>query len=577
MNTYSKTALAAAICTALSAGHVGAATFSVTNTDDAGAGSLRDALSQARLNAEADIIDLSEVSGQTISLTSRQLEIDDDDVTVNGAGVTLDAGGNSRVLASYFSDVTLNDLTITGGTAGMLLSLRGRSGAGGGIYAVDSNLELSDCEVSGNSARDGGGVFIGNYRESGGLNLNDSVVSGNTAFDIGGGVYAEGKYGDVTFTGTEVSSNTAGSAGGGLAVYSYGGTVSLVDSVISDNSVTGDGVRTRAFAVGHEALNSVREAQRDGSQWQNRGEVNGGPTGYAGGAGIYSLYGDIEIVRSTISGNSAGYSGGIVAYGDQGSILVDSSTISGNSATGGGAGALRAKYDLQIRNSTISGNFAENNGGLAIYSELYSGEFAGDSEEPRGRPPRTLLIEFTTITDNSADEIGGLGLSSDIAFVINSSVIGGNSATIDPDIGFDPNSFAESDIGFSLVGADSSSGTLNLDTISTSLLGQDPLLGPLADNGGPTFTHLPQDGSPLIDAIPPGTVGCGDIVVDDQGGQDRPVEGGCDIGSVERGTPTPPPPAVAVPVMDRLGLLLMAGLLGLAGLFGFRRRASKNV
>jgi len=574
LNSYSKTALAAAICTALSAGHAGAATFNVTNTNDAGAGSLRDALSQAGANAEADIIDLSTVSGQTISLTSGQLEIDGDEVTINGAGSTLDAGGDSRVLATYYSDVTLNDLTITGGDVESLQPVRGISqgGAGGGIYAIEGSLDVNDSEVSGNSADVGGGVFFAS--EYGSLNLNDSMVSGNTAMYAGGGVYADGKYANVTVSGTEISSNTAGRAAGGIAAYSFDGNVSLVDSIVSNNTVTGDGLPTRAFSEGRGALDAAREAQRDGSPWETLGDGPGGPTGYAGGAGIYGLNGDIEINRSTISGNSADVGAGVVAYGTQGSILVDSSTISGNSATFfGGAGILRAKYDLQVRNSTISGNSSGDiNGGLVMYSYLDSQQ-DGESGSPRGTAPRTVSIEFTTITDNSSNDIGGLGISSDISIPITASVISGNSAATDPDIGFEGGSFAQADLSFSLVGVDSTSGTLNFDAASTSLLGQDPLIGPLADNGGPTRTHLPGDGSPLLDAIPPGSAGCGTAVTDDQGGQARPFNGACDIGAVERGLIGPPPAAVSVPVMDRIGLLLMAGLLGLAGFFGFRRRS----
>jgi len=575
LNSYSKTALAAAICTALSAGHAGAATFNVTNTNDSGTGSLRDALSQAGANAEADIIDLASISGQTISLTSGQLEIDDD-VTINGAGSTLDAGGNSRVLATYYSDVTINELTITGGDAESLQPVRGISqgGAGGGIYAIESDLEVNDSEISGNSAGVGGGLFF--YSEYGSLGVNDSVVSGNNAAYAGGGVYADGKYGDVTFSGTEISTNTAGSAAGGIAAYSFEGSVNLLDSMVTGNTVTGGELPNRAFSEGRGALDAAREAQRNGSPWETLGDGPGGPSGYAGGIGVYSLYGDLEIVGSTISGNSADVGGGVVAYGTEGSILVDSSTISGNSAAFfAGAGILRAKYDLQVRNSTISGNSSGDlNGGLVIYSDLGSQE-DGNADSPRGTQ-RTVAIEFTTITDNSAYDIGGLGISSDISIPISASVISGNSATIDPDIGFEPGSFAQADLAFTLVGVDSTSGTLNFDAASTSLLGQDPLLGPLADNGAPTFTHLPGDGSPLLDAVPPGSAGCGSTVVDDQGGQSRPVDGACDIGSVERGTGAPPPPAIAVPVMDRIGLLLMAGLLGLAGFFGFRRRSQQK-
>lgn len=572
MNSYSKSALAAAICTALAAGQAGAATFNVTNTNDSGTGSLRDALSQANANAEADVIDLSTVSGQTISITSGQLEIDDDEITVNGAGATLDAGGNSRALAIYYSDVTLNDLTITGGNGESTQPLRGisQAGAGGGMYAIESDLEVNDSEISGNSGAVGGGLFF--YSEYGSLSVNDSVVSGNDALYAGGGVYGDTKYGDITFSGTEISSNTAAAEGGGINVFGFEGTVSLVDSIVSNNAATGSGVPSRQLTDRRAEFEAARGARGDGSStWGTRGDGPGGYYGYAGGAGMYTQFGGVEIIRSTISGNTAFFGGGVLANGNDGAILVDSSTISGNSAVQfGGAGVLRAKYDLLVTNSTISGNTSGGlNGGLVVYSDISGGQ----QQRERGTQARNIAIEFTTITDNSAGDIGGLGISADFALPITASVIAGNSAPTDPDIGFNPDSFQQTDLSFSLVGVDSTTGTLNFDAASAGLLGEDPLLGPLADNGGPTFTHLPGVGSPLLDAIPSGTAGCGTGVAEDQGGQVRPFNGACDIGSVERGVIEPPPPAVAVPFMDRIGLLLMAGLLGLAGLFGFRRRS----
>ena len=61
----------------------------------------------------------------------------------------------------------------------------------------------------------------------------------------------------------------------------------------------------------------------------------------------------------------------------------------------------------------------------------------------------------------------------------------------------------------------------------------DPALLPLADNGGPTQTHLFLFASPARDRIPQGAVGCGQPIDQDQRGETRPVDGNCDIGAAE--------------------------------------------
>jgi hypothetical protein len=65
----------------------------------------------------------------------------------------------------------------------------------------------------------------------------------------------------------------------------------------------------------------------------------------------------------------------------------------------------------------------------------------------------------------------------------------------------------------------------------TDLPGTDPLLGPLADNGGPSETHALLPGSPAIDAGPP------TCEATDQRGVPRPQEAACDIGAYERQPP----------------------------------------
>jgi len=68
---------------------------------------------------------------------------------------------------------------------------------------------------------------------------------------------------------------------------------------------------------------------------------------------------------------------------------------------------------------------------------------------------------------------------------------------------------------------------------SSSLAGTDPLLGPLADNGGPTQTMALLAGSPAVNLIPPGQNGCGTTIASDQRGLTRPIGIGCDVGAYE--------------------------------------------
>src|SRR5262249_45057559 len=71
----------------------------------------------------------------------------------------------------------------------------------------------------------------------------------------------------------------------------------------------------------------------------------------------------------------------------------------------------------------------------------------------------------------------------------------------------------------------------------TSVSPLDPMLGPLADNGGPTATMPPGPDSPTLARIPSGVAGCETAVTTDQRGEPRPQSPGgrCGLGAVETG------------------------------------------
>jgi hypothetical protein len=226
------------------------------------------------------------------------------------------------------------------------------------------------------------------------------------------------------------------------------------------------------------------------------------------------------IENSTISGNTADNGGGIFAIG--GSLSLTQSTISGNTSNqdGGGILSLTAKYETTtIDNSTIAQNAAANSGGGIYLAQYGSGDQSG-----------TAAINSTIVADNTAG-----GESNDL-FLQTTSTGGGFNNT------------------FSLIENPGNAPLLGSQALIT---GVDPQLGPLADNGGPTQTMLPSNTSPVIDQ---GNAQAG--LTTDQRGEPRTVDNGkpepqggdgTDIGAVELPLipPTPPPPPPTPPVVAK--------------------------
>jgi hypothetical protein len=248
--------------------------------------------------------------------------------------------------------------------------------------------------------------------------------------------------------------------------------------------------------------------------------------GGSDGGGIYNV-GVLTVIDSTISGNGAGGpafaagGGGLANVG--GVATISRSTISGNTASGifsgFGGGLLNNGGVLHLTNATMSGNGAGGTRG-GTGGGIYS--FDG-----------VLTLVSSTVT---ANKTGGLGANSAGVSATGQpsaaqSIIAGNIVENDPAFPFPP------------VGMDCGGGSPILSQGSnlsgdascgfnapSDLINTDPLLGPLADNGGPTLTHTLLSGSPAIDRA--------DCVfgATDQRGVARPqptLGGRCDMGAVE--------------------------------------------
>jgi len=180
---------------------VHAATITVTNTNDSGEGSLRQAIANAAIG---DTVNFNLTYPAIITLTSGEINVTRD-ITIAGPGADLLAirgNGTSRVFNLGGSAVTLADLTVAWGNASGL--------DGGGIYYgfCGGMLTLTNVSVLSNTASYGGGVYL----SCGNVTLNDGEIGDNNASSEGGGVYVYS--GSMTLSGGRIRGNTAPLGGG---------------------------------------------------------------------------------------------------------------------------------------------------------------------------------------------------------------------------------------------------------------------------------------------------------------------------------------------------------------------------
>ena len=294
-----------------------AADFTVTNLNESGPGSLRDAIDQANAAPGADtILFQAGLTGSINLLGGGDIEINES-LEIRGPGANqLAVSGNSdsRIFDIYPTQQGTIDVTISG------LQLRQGSvkyGTGGDIRASSTNLTITDSQVRTGNAAAGGGIFTG----GGNLTVRDSTISGNQSF----------------------------AEGGGILFADYGQDVAAIisGSTINNNSA--------ANKYGGNDLNRLSADQP------------------FGGGGM-SAFGSVTISRSTIANNTtAGNGGGVLFEGfGEDALNVRSSTVSGNAAGAGGgiysyieeqppaaAAARRAPGDPNLESTIVAGNEAD--------------------------------------------------------------------------------------------------------------------------------------------------------------------------------------------------------------------------
>jgi predicted outer membrane repeat protein len=358
----------------------------------------------------------------------------------------------------------------------------------------------------------GGGIY---NRST--LHVTNGAFSDNNAA-IGGGIFSDGDA--VTVTSSTFSGNSSSSRGGGI--YNFLGTTSVENSTFTDNSAAGDGgsiyVDSGIVTVADSDFHGNNRAEM-GAGIHNSGTLSVTNSAFSGNrarfmGGAISNTGTLNVLNSTFSGNYVGLGSGGGIFNNAGTAVLTLSTFSNNSAMNGG-GIFNNVGTVTLINTTVSGNYAEgilNKGTLTSINSTISSNYTSGLYNNGG----TATLMNTIIANHSDDFLNCVDSTNGIT--------GSYNLTDDESCG----------PGF---------------TISPSIL-----LGPLADNGGPTLTMALLPGSAAIDA--------GDDAVcpiTDQRGIVRPYGAHCDIGAYEAeiaaSDTTPPTIILTTPAEDAVYLL----------------------
>ena len=411
--------------------------------------------------------------------------------------ITL-AGGTVETTAVNIIGPGASSLTITTTAAAGSYDLFSVEGIGDAVISGltvtknrikslnDGKFTLDGVTVSGSTGAYGGALYAGNDGE---LEIIDSTFENNTATTNGGAVYIYNDN-DATISGSTFTNNE--SLGDGGAIFGeihY--NVTIVDCTITGNSAADDGGGLAFYAKKPDNVLSITDTTIDAN---DAGDLGGGLKIDAQDPLI------VSITNSTVSNNTAQTDAGILF--DEGGITatINNSTISANAALYGSGGVyIGSGSSLTVNQSTISANSS-------------AGSYTG--------------------TDG-----GGIQLGDNTSVVtLSGSIVSGNSSGVAGAADFGLYSSLASDTASitatnSLIGEVDSRITVNgTNNVSST----NPMLGALANNGGPTKTMALLTGSPAIDAGPNPVATFTGNEFDQRGaGYARVVGGLVDIGAFE--------------------------------------------
>lgn len=437
--------------------------------------------------------------------------LDSDDFEMNQSGG--DAYGYGGAVYAQYAITATNDTFAKNaafGTAG---------DAYGGAFYAEQAVTISASTFTSNtatgtgtsgSAAAGGALVTAAAATLTTVTFSQNTATGATSGAVGGGADFEGA--NTTLTGVTFSANMA-TASGLNAFSEGGGAASNGTATFSNTSFDSNVATTSASVAGYGGgICIFAPASFTGTVTNNTAAEQGG------GVDLEDV---VTVTNSTISGNRvpgaavAGDGGGGI-YDDDTLTLATSAVFGNNtSGTNAGGGGIFGNGTLTVTNSTISGNTATSFGGGI-------GNVAGV-----GVSLTNVTVFENSTPGGSGGNIKNSGIAADLA--IANSIVAGGVASTGSDISNDGtiesgdyNIIQTAVAGNAPTGPSSHNQTVN------------PLLGPLANNGGPTQTNAEDPGSPSIESIPLGVCTAAGITVD-QRGFPRGHNGNnlCDAGAFE--------------------------------------------
>ncbi len=427
--------------------------------------------------------------------------------------------------AALTGDLDLSGTLIISGPGSSLLAIDGNQldrvfEVLGGARVSMTGLQITHGDAGANS---GGGFAV---NSTGVLTLTNSRVISNVA-TYGGGVWVGGR---LNATHSEIALNHNG------GIFNAGGAVILSNAQILSNT-QGYGIWNEGalvFSGGALKGNAGGGLHNSGSPAPSASLSDVSVIGNTGGSGIYNVSGSTTVVRSQILSNT-GVSGGGIYNGDvfaSPSINIQDSQIGYNVASVNGGGVFNYNF-LTLRTSTLFHNHAASGGGLhynaASGLTLMNVTFSNNAASDNGGAiynKRGVTLVNVTLADNTAGGQGGAIFNDGAQSWSKNTILFGNIGTDGTCAGDAGTHISQ---GYNL-GDDA---TCNL-TATGDITGSNPLLGPLQDNGGFTWTRALLAGSPAIDHAT--NTGC---PTTDQRGLPRPQNGVCDIGAYEEGNLPP--------------------------------------